>query len=372
MTVAKHIIGVDLFCGVGGMSLGFELAGIDVVFAVDSDPINIASYSLNFPNSHAYLGDLSHLSGNEIRKLSGLGKTEIDVLFGGPPCQGFSVIGRRNSDDSRNFLLFEFARLINELQPKYFVVENVKGLLFEQGKGFLEAFSNCLGENYSIVSPIKFLDASVYGVPQKRERVFILGHRSNLHAPEYPQASSGNSTPSVWEAIGDLPNIDDHNDLIDSHVFRGHLGNPLSKYARHMRGEYDIFEDRELISSNKNGITGCQRTAHTPNVIHRFENTKPGSREPISQYDRLNKDGYCTTLRAGSGKDHGSFMAARPIHPIQPRVITVREAARLHSFPDSFQFHKTKWHSFRQIGNSVPPFLAKAVAEGVKDALLGS
>jgi len=119
-------------------------------------------------------------------------------------------------------------------------------------------------------------------------------------------------------------------------------------------------------------LTGCQRCDHNPDIVRRFQATNPGTLEPISRFQRLHLDRLAPTLRAGTGKDKGSFTAARPIHPTQARCITVREAARLHSFPDWFQFHPTQWHGFRQVGNSVPPNLANAVAARVAHALRAS
>jgi DNA (cytosine-5)-methyltransferase 1 len=354
---------IDLFCGVGGMSFGFELAGFDVVAAIDNDPINISTYNANFPGSTAFLGDLSSLTGKTIRDIAQLDGKEIDVVFGGPPCQGFSVIGKRSLTDPRNLLLYDFARLVLDLNPKYFVLENVKGLLLGKARDHLENFIECVNHNYNIVKPVRVLNAKHFGVPQSRERVFILGYRKDATALIYPTDGHSLTTPTVWDAIGDLPNVDSINELVKSDTYKGQLAEPKSLYARHMRGLYDMFSKRDLPAvSEISELTGCQRTAHTHEVKQRFEATVPGKIEPISRFYRLTSNGLCNTLRAGSGADRGSFMAARPIHPVYPRVITVREAARLHSFPDNFQFNITKWHGFRQIGNSVPPLLARSVA----------
>jgi DNA (cytosine-5)-methyltransferase 1 len=143
-----------------------------------------------------------------------------------------------------------------------------------------------------------------------------------------------------------------------------------SAYAKVLRCEVpDPHDKSHHRSRNGNGLSGCSRTVHTAKTITRFRNTKQGCSEQVSRFFRLAKDGLAPTLRAGTGPEQGSFMAPRPIHPFQDRCITVREAARLHSFPDWFHFHPTKWHAFRQIGNSVPPRLARAVARSVLRAL---
>ncbi len=375
MNDCKRPIGIDLFCGAGGMSLGFEQAGFDVIFAVDSDSLHTAIYSRNFPNCVTLNADVSILSGNQIREISNTNDQDIDVLFGGPPCQGFSTIGRRRKNDPRNDLLLEFARLVMDLRPRYFVVENVEGILQGEPRNVVADFLKEIRiGGYSVVLPIKSLDASDFGVPQRRSRVFILGYERGLSPPKYPVPkfnSRGNDQhPTVWEAIGDLPNVDEFEELIHTDIFVGALG-PPSEYSKILRCE---VSDPEDLSINRNiklgGLTGCKRTAHSAITIKRFQSTRQGKYEPISRYYRLPQRDLANTLRSGSDKEHGSYTAPRPIHPIYPRCITVREAARLHYFPDWFIFHPTKWNGFRQVGNSVPPRLARAVAQSIMKAII--
>lgn len=378
MTGPRQPTGADLFCGVGGMSLGFEQAGFDVIAAADLEQIHVDAYLENFPSCRARCMDLSGASAAQIRRETGIGATHLDALFAGPPCQGFSLIGKRLREDPRNLLLYDLARLIGELAPSYFVVENVGGILLGKAKGVLTEFVHLVGgAGYCVVEPIRVLDAAEFGVPQRRRRVFILGYRQGLVAPQYPEPShhdddADTERPNVWDAIGDLPVVEDYDYLLETDEYRGKLGDP-SAYAKVLRGEASDKEDRSpRRSRNGHGLGGCLRTVHTTKTIRRFNNTEQGTSEPISRYYRLSKDGLSPTIRAGTGPAQGSFMAARPIHPFQDRCITVREAARLHSFPDWFSFHPTKWHGFRQIGNSVPPFLARSVANSVMQALLGS
>jgi DNA (cytosine-5)-methyltransferase 1 len=167
-------------------------------------------------------------------------------------------------------------------------------------------------------------------------------------------------TPRVWEAIGDLPNADDYKELlVQDWVFtRFKKPTEYTKALRQKPGD----DGKELLSSSL-------RTIHTRESVRRFERTAQGEVEPISRFFKLAPQGLCNTLRAGTGSERGAFTSPRPIHPYQPRCITVREAARLHSYPDRFRFHVTKWHGFRQVGNSVPPLLARAVAMSVARAL---
>lgn len=364
---------IDLFCGAGGMSLGFEQAGFDVVAAFDRQEFNIATHILNFPNTRAFVRDLSRLDGCELRKLARVGRRNIDVVFGGPPCQGFSVGGRRDLADPRNQLVYHFARLVRQLRPKYFVMENVKGLMQGHARTVLESFLRRIKRaGYAVVEPIQVLNAEDYGVPQRRHRTFILGCRQGLALPSYPlregfyDDNGREHFPNVRDAISDLPDIDSYMELFTEDQFPKNLRQTKNAYALLMRGElvaYDDISDRA--EPDCTCLSGCLRTAHSAAIIKRFMKTPMGVAEPISRYIRLAWDDVAPTLRAGTGADRGSHTAPRPIHPEKPRCITTREAARLHSFPDWFRFHGTRWHDFRQIGNSVPPLLAKAVAKQI-------
>lgn len=367
---------LDLFCGVGGMSLGFEQAGFDVIAAVDSEARHVETHSKNFPTCKTLCADLSAISGSQLRSETGIGDSHIDVVFAGPPCQGFSLIGKRLKNDPRNLLLFDLARLIGQLSPSYFAVENVEGILLGDARNVLDDFVGQVRESrYCIVQPVQVLDAAEFGVPQRRRRVFVLGYKSGLSAPMYPKrlfttnGNGGYHGPTVWDAIGDLPKIEKYKYLLATDIYRGELG-AASAYARILRGDARDPEDKaHKRHSNGGGLSGCLRTAHTNETIRRFIDTEPGCYEAVSRFQRLEKDELAHTLRAGTGPAQGSFMAPRPIHPVEARCITVREAARLHSFPDWFSFHPTKWHGFRQIGNAVPPRLARAVALSVMEAL---
>ena len=369
------MIGIDLYCGAGGMSLGFEEAGFTVVAAVDSDPRATRAFQSNFPTVPTLLADARALTGDDIRDSAALGRQHMTVVFGGPPCQGFSVGGRQHANDPRNGLLLEFARLVVELRPSYFVMENVPGLASDRAS---EVFRTCLDyltrRGYRIVEPIRILNARDFGVPQSRRRLFVLGYQADQRPPEYPvidaQCPEADRRfalrPTVWDAMGDLPDADAYDELLHTDAAVVDFL-PPSAYAAYLRGERNGPPDGSK-TTTKRLLTASHRTRHLPRTRRRFQQTKPGEYEPVSRFLRLQKDGLAPTLRAGTGPEAGSYTAPRPIHPSYPRCITVREAARLHSFPDWFGFDHTIWHGFRQVGNSVPPLLARALASRVAAA----
>jgi DNA (cytosine-5)-methyltransferase 1 len=356
-------VAVDLFCGAGGMSLGFEMAGFSVKAAIDRDEHHVTAYRINFPDAEVLEADLSMLTGTQIRQQARLGSAHIDVVFGGPPCQGFSMIGRKDINDERNQLLLHFIRLVSELKPTYFVVENVQGLMFSHARGFLDKFKRRAADaGYLLVEPIQVLDASEFGVPQRRLRTVIIGYRANAKAAKYPTPHPSEEKPTVWDAIGDLPNVDDYPYLLKTDVFSGRLKKP-SPFADKMQR---MFRDKsgkwKLRKHPSPIITSCANTVHSAKMRRRFEKTASGETEPTSHLYRLKAEGLSRTIRAGTDSTRGSYTAPRPIHPLHPRCVTVREAARLQSFPDSFYFHPTIWHGCRQVGNAVPPLLAFAIA----------
>ena len=364
----RRPIGIDLFAGAGGLSLGFEQAGFDVAAAVEIDPIHCATHEYNFPQSKAICASVIDLTGEMIRQRAELGGQDIDVVFGGAPCQGFSLIGKRALADPRNQLVFHYVRLVRELRPKYCVFENVKGLTLGKHAQFLSELIAALEETgYSVLQPYRVLNAADFGVPQDRHRLFLIAARSDVLLPDYPPAVAERVT--AGEAIADLPDADSFAALQHSDEVRARWTTKAA-YAKRLRGlvadEADFSHPREF---DRNLLTSSARTEHTELSKQRFLDTEPGKTEPVSRFRKLPMEGRCNTLRAGTDSARGAFTSPRPIHPQHARVITVREAARLHSYPDWFRLHATKWHGFRQIGNSVPPLLGRAVAAEIVRAL---
>lgn len=344
--------------------------------AVEHDPIHAATHLYNFPLTRVICRDIRQVEGSELLRAcreqavsTGGSFRELDLLVGGPPCQGVSIGGLHKRRDPRNDLLWEFHRMVIETRPKYFVLENVPGLVGLRHRAKLEALLRSFERNgYRVVRPVRLIDAAEFGVPQRRLRVIVLGYREDQAAFGYPEApyrsvsprkvsSDRNgiwlTRPTVRDAIYDLAVIDHRRDvstenvqLTDRQVKRLEL--IASDYVKGLRKSrttalaYRRLWDKSML--NNVGVT-----AHSSEVVARFAAVAPGERESISRFHRLTWTGVAPTLRAGTGLDYGSFTPPRPIHPDAHRVITVREAARLHSFPDWFRCHATKWHTGRRI-----------------------
>jgi DNA (cytosine-5)-methyltransferase 1 len=376
-------VAIDLFAGAGGLSLGFEMAGFDVVSAVEYDPVHAATHLYNFPLTDTLCRDVKQITAEDLRDsaargwaLHNPGEAEwdgvIDVLIGGPSCQGFSIMGKQDEDDDRNQLIYEFVRLVEELRPRAFVMENVPGFLHERFAALRdEAFTRLRAAGYTVGGHDQILLASDFGVPQKRRRVVIAGTLEH-GAPEAPLPTAETAV-TVGEAFAGLPVVADYAaseadtlTLTDEDVAR--LMEPGNAYLQKLRSPESGYYAHPRRSPT-DVLTGCKATVHKPTSVTRFAATEQGTTETVSRAYRLSSTKPALTLRAGTGRERGAFSASRPIHPTEPRVITVREAARLHSFPDWFRFHATNWHGHRQIGNAVPPLLAQAVARTVMDSL---
>jgi len=354
---------VDLFCGCGGFSLGAELAGFRSLAAIDIESKLQSSYRSNFRDSNAITADVMDLDEAAWRHL--LGRKRPDGVIGGPPCQGFSVIGKRDLNDPRNSLIGQFFRNVAMLSPKFFIMENVEGLLAPETRPFLDSAMNELPGNYAIFEPF-VVKAPNFGAPTRRRRVVIIGiDQSELGT--FVQKDFEGHNPAIHvnvkDAIADLPGPVPQGTGNEALTWAKYpCVNPqaLSSYARLMRSPppRSLGSDEARIRHNQGYVSGLAETKHSPEIASRYGNISGGKVDPITKSYRLTWDGIAPTLRAGTGTEKGSFQAVRPLHPTEGRVITVREAARLQGFPDWFTFHRTKWHSFRMIGNSVSPLVS--------------
>ena len=341
---------IDFFCGTGGFSRGAHDAGFDVVAAFDIDPILTSSFTKNFPDTKLFLKDIAQLTGEGI--LAEIGGGEIDLIFGGPPCQGFSSIGKRKISDPRRTLLRHFFRLVAEIQPAVFVMENVQGLAYKEARPELEAAIALVPEHYTILDPM-ILDAADFGAATKRKRMFVIGYDPQRSAAlDVDVINSAKCTAAtVADALSGLSTaVKVPSDVIGADEWKIAKDVELSAYAKTLIADDRIF-------------TGNLRTSHSGAIIERFAALAPGKVDKIGRHHRLEWSGQCPTLRAGTGPDKGSHQAVRPVHPDENRVITVREAARLQGFTDDHLFHPTIWHSFRMIGNSVTPIIAHKILE---------
>lgn len=365
---------IDLFAGAGGLSLGAARAGFDLVGAVETDKHALATHKRNFPATQHLDFDVAGLSGAALMKHCGLVAGELEGLIGGPPCQGFSVIGKQNPDDLRNDLFGHFMRLVDETRPAFFVAENVPGILHEKNAEMLKAAFNRLPKNYVVLDPFK-AEAFKFGAPTVRKRLFFIGFdpskvnaltKSDLDSTHVPDRTTVKDAlyglpirirptwlteETGWRKVKDLPK--NYFGLRAQGLIPAGVGDPAG-IAR--------FIGKTLTSGNLG-------TRHSDDVALRYGSLAHGETDPITKSTRLKPEGFCPTLRAGTAADKGSFQAVRPIHYSTARVITPREAARLQGFPDWFVLHPTKWHSFRQIGNSVSPMVAEAVLKKILSKL---
>lgn len=366
MTITSGVLAgtiVDLYSGCGGFSLGAELAGFRSLAAIDIEPTLQSAYRRNFRHSKAVQADVSEIEASNWRHL--IGSERPDGVIGGPPCQGFSWIGKRQNDDARNGLVHQFFRHVALLQPKFFIMENVEGLLHPDKVGVLNAALEAVSGRYTVLSPF-VVNAADFGAATSRRRVVVVGYDpaeiGALEEADFRPTPPARLT-TVHDAISDLPSpvpeMADRTDL-------GWAKYPLiplkrlTAYAQRMRtAPPPGIGSSEAIERHLAGmVSGAVRTRHSPEIARRYALVAGGKCDPITKSYKLEWDGQSPTLRAGTGAERGAFQAVRPLHPAKGRVITVREAARLQGFPDWFTFHPTKWHSFRMIGNSVSPLVS--------------
>lgn len=363
---------VDLFSGAGGFSLGAELAGFDSVAAIDVDQKLQSSFKLNFPNSNPVIGDLSKFK--EADWLRVLGAKRVDGVIGGPPCQGFSTIGRRQINDERNNLFEAFFANVSMLKPRFFLIENVRGLLDPKYRSLIDRSIRHVSNDYQL-SNLTLFDAQDYGAPTMRKRVLMLGIEkpSNVNPDQLLSSIRKASRVTVADALDDLSQPIAKN--CKSDFGWGDYGSHRpSTYGERCRRKpsrnLGWSEAKEKLKAGK--VSGLFDTKHSADVAERYKNLSPNGVDRISKSKRLDAKGVSPTLRAGTGPERGSYQAVRPIHPNFGRVITVREAARLQGFPDWFVFHPTKWHSFRMIGNSVSPPFAERVLKQIRKQIFAS
>lgn len=347
---------LDLFAGVGGMSLGFEQAGFEVVFANEYDEEIASSYVRNHPKAKMVVGDIRDL---DIPKTFGALAGKVDVVIGGPPCQGFSQKGsRRTIHDDRNFLFRNFVAVVEYLKPTYFVMENVPNLLTSEHGLFkrelIELFES-LG--YAVTAEV--LNAADFGVPQNRRRAIIIG-KKGVVGLKHPIPTGEEVT--VWDAISDLNFLESG----EGSSLSDYLLSPSSSYQKVMRA-----------GSKK--LRNHQATRHSNVAIERMMMVPPNCTEKVLPEEHRTKSIYSGTWTRldSAGKSptittrFDTPSSGQFTHPYLHRALTVREAARIQSFPDSFEFIGTKMSQMRQVGNAVPPKLARSIAEVLIEDLEG-
>lgn len=353
------MIGIDLFAGAGGMSLGARLAGVRVAFCVENDPHALSTYAHNHKEATIFPDDIREIIATDF-KIQRTRQDEQVVVFGGPPCQGFSTSNQRTrtSNNPNNWLFEEFIRVVGLVKPDWVVFENVKGILeTEGGKFFNYTLKKLTKLGYSLTCDV--LNAADYGVPQIRSRLFVVG---NLHGVNYKFPSPKNKKRiTVSDAIDDLPHLTNHTDN-DWHEYKC---DPHSSYARKMRGNL-LCSPNHLITRNADHI--IERYRHIP----QGGNWESIPKELMRNYSNVTKchTGIYKRLKASAPSIViGNYRKNMLIHPWENRGLSVREAARLQSFPDWYEFMGSIGFQQQQVGNAVPPLLAKAVFSAIKNNL---
>lgn len=344
------LIGIDLFAGAGGLSLGAEMAGINVQIAVENDVYAAQTYQANHPNTVVITKDIKDVNQFEINR-----EGNSLVLFGGPPCQGFSTSNQktRNRENPKNWLFQEFIRIAKQLEPDWIVFENVRGIV-ETEKGFFSKriSDEFCGLGYTCTTMV--LCASDYGVPQTRSRFFLIGSK---HGFTVAVPSPQDETVTVKDAISDLPSLSNGADI---DVLR-YRSSSVSEYAKILRKSLTECSGH-LVTRNSDNI--IKRYSYIPEggnwesiPDELMKNYKDKSRCHTGIYRRLCSDKPAVTV--------GNYRKSMLVHPWEDRGLSVREAARLQSFPDTYIFCGSIGFQQQQIGNAVPPFLAKAVFDTI-------
>ena len=389
----QSLTSIDLFAGAGGLSCGLEMAGFTPLFASDIHPIYCNTYQYNHPHTYVYRKDIRDLPAEEIARITNLAEGELDLLSGGPPCQGFSINAPiRTMKDQRNHLFLEFTRIAAYLMPKFILIENVPGIVSMDNGGVVAAILHELHiMGYKVEHRILY--AAHYGVPQIRFRTIFLATRKDI-VIEFPQPThNAKSRPNfaggreltinilplfgidlkphttVWDALSDLP-------LIEPGKFDQELeyiSEPQNEFQKLMRMHHQsltIFNHHagKLSEINLRRLMYIPQGGSWRDIPYELlpAGMKRARRsDHTKRYGRLDPKGLCSTVLTKCDPHWGSFF-----HPFQDRVLSVREAARIQSFPDHYVFTGKFIHQYEQVGNAVPPLMAKAIGKIIAHDLI--
>lgn len=336
MKKVPNLSTVALFSGGGGLDLGFAAAGFDIRVSTDIDEVGCTTIQKNmgkkrfFPRHQVIPKDIAGLSGLEILDFAGMREGETDIVIGGPPCQAFSVFGQRKGlNDPRGGLVWEFLRVVREIRPRAFVFENVYGLASLHNGGVLKELKRRLAMKGHYAVDFQIYEMAMYGIPQYRKRVFIVGHRAGI----------GHMPPRMCETHG----------------------------AKNLKPLRTVKEVLSGMPPPGNGLANHRVRDHAKRIIRRYEKMPFGMRDQRTRINKLDPGKPSYTIVVGSDQGGGKGH----IHPYEAREVTPRESARLQTFPDWWEFEGNVRHMIRQVGNAVPPLFAAQLANHLKGHVFG-
>jgi DNA (cytosine-5)-methyltransferase 1 len=361
---ARSLTAIDLFCGAGGLSEGFRQAGFHVLAGQDYDEKAGATFAATHPEAKFIGGSIQDVTPQKLLKAAGVKRGEIDVIVGGPPCQGYSVYNhQRGESDPRAGLFREYLRIVEGLQPRWLVMENVTGITSIAGGNIVrEIFEGMQGLGYRVA--MKVLKAEEFGVPQERRRVFFLATRTDAEI-QFPSPTHGDGLKpfvTVWDAISDLPKLENGDKIFPVRYTK----KPQNAYQALLRGDCQTLHNH---SAGRLSKINEERMRHIPaggswrdipRELLPAGMLKAKRSDHTKRYGRPHKSDLACTILTKCDVHWGAY-----IHPEQNRALTVREAARLQSFPDFFEFQGSRTEQYVQVGNAVPPLLGKRVAEAL-------
>lgn len=349
---------IDLFSGSGGSARGFKSAGFNIAAAVEIDKLASESFRSNFPETVIFNKDIRNVSGKELRNSAGVTSNDELIILACPPCQGFSTARRRGQQltDARNILILEFVRLVKEVRPIAFVMENVPGLAKGIGQNLFEKAMKQLSDiGYHMTEP-KVLEAADYGVPQKRKRLVVMGIRLNnislnLPDPTHHNPAKKDQNRSDWKTVKDIIS-----DLPQISAGEKHIHDPLHISAH--------LSEMNMDRMRHTPVNGGSRNSWPEHLVLACHKNVSGYTDV---YGRMSWSSPSPTITGGCAM----ISKGRYGHPEQNRAISLREAARLQTFPDNFKFTGNFGEIAKQIGNAVPPLLAQKIAESLIKSLNG-
>lgn len=334
---------IDLFCGIGGLSLGFEQAGFEVVSAVDMWADAVKTYNHNRKEKVAEVISVEDFNVKELPEL--IERVKITGIIGGPPCQGFSTVGKREVEDPRNKMYLEFYKAVKLANPDFFVIENVKGMLTLNKGAFVKDLLKRFGEGLGYTINYQLLNAADYGIPQNRYRVFYVGIKNKKFV--FPKPFDYKLTAK--DGIGDL----------EGSTCEKYGSNPQNEYQKELRGTMSKPLNQEYTNHTEQTISIISQVPDGGNI-----KDLPAEIWHVRKYNKAFE-------RMGTFKPSNTIDTGHRnyFHYSEPRIPTVRESARIQSFPDNFEIIGTRGSQYKQVGNAVPPMLARIIAETIKNTL---